>query len=113
MPISSNRHERDAIRKPLQAFVDSLLQSTGQLMVIVDHMQRYPSDSAERSIDEALRTLLADVLEIKLERRRPAEFAAAASLIDSAREAIGGEILLAEPGPAPNRAARRRRRGGH
>jgi hypothetical protein len=55
----------------LQAFVDSLLQSTGQLMVIVDHMQRYPSDSAERSIDDVRRTLLADVLETSSGDARP------------------------------------------
>jgi hypothetical protein len=96
---------------PLEWFINSLLQSTAQLMVIVDHMQRHPGDASTDSIDDTLRTLLAGVLEPEFSRRDPSEFADAASLLACARHAIGEEIFLVEPDRL-NRAERRRRRRG-
>ncbi len=83
---------------PLESFVDSLLQNAGQLMLIIDHMARYPSDEAESTFDEVLRRLLTDVLKPAYRRREPGEFATAAALLTEARDAIGADLMLVEPG---------------
>jgi hypothetical protein len=83
---------------PLDQFVDSLLESTAQLMLIVDHMQRYPSDPTAAPIDETLRRLVSSVLKPELDRRDPAELTSAAALLATARDVIGGEFFLVEPG---------------
>jgi hypothetical protein len=95
---------------PLDQFVDSLLESTAQLMLILDHMQRYPSDSAAAPIDETLRRLVASVLEPEFDRRDPAELTSAAALLATAREVIGEEIFLVEPGEQLNGSPPDRRR---
>ena len=104
---------------PLDWFVSSLLQSTGQLMLIVDHMARHPSTApAAESVDDVLHRLLRDTLADALDAHEPAALAAAAALLADAREVIGEEIFLVDPeeltdgscGARPNRAARRRRR---
>jgi hypothetical protein len=111
---------------PLEWFVDSLLQNAGQLMLIIDHMARYPSDDEdESSFDEVLRMLLTEALEPAYRRRDPGEFANAAALLAEARHAIGEELVLVEPGasglngealceppatPSGGRRHRRRRR---
>jgi hypothetical protein len=82
--------------KPLDWFVDSLLQTSGQLMLIVDHMARHASDAAPKSIDETLRELLSSVLESELQGRDPSEFATAASLLAEVRHLIGDELFLVE-----------------
>jgi hypothetical protein len=94
----------------LDQFVDSLLESTAQLMLILDHMQRYPSDSAAAPIDETLRRLVASVLEPEFDRRDPAELTSAAALLATAREVIGEEIFLVEPGEQLNGSPPDRRR---
>jgi hypothetical protein len=98
---------------PLDWFVDSFLQSTGQMMLIVDHMSRYPSDDSAEPFDETLRRLVAGVLEAEFQRRDPQEFAAAAALLATARELIGEEIFLVEPEPPANGGRSRPRRGPH
>lgn len=107
---------------PLESFVDSLLQNAGQLMLIIDHMARYPSDEAESTFDDVLRRLLTDALEPAYRQRDPGEFANAAALLVEARKAIGEELVLIEPGagglngdafcepPATPRGGRRRHR---
>jgi len=104
---------------PLDWFVNSLLQSTGQLMLIVDHMARHPNEAADAEpFDDVLRTLLGGVLEDTLGERDPADLAAAAALLADAREVIGNELYLVDPDELsngscvgrPNRRERRRRR---
>ena len=88
---------------PLDWFVDALLQSTGQLMLIVDHMSRYPSDDAEPSFDAILRELLADALEPAYRERDPADFASAAAVMVEARSAIADELVLVDPDTGADR----------
>ncbi len=104
---------------PLDRFVSSLLQSTGQLMLIVDHMARYPNTAPDaEAFDDVLHRLLRDTLAEALDGHDPAALAAAAALLADARKAIGDDIFLVDPeeltdgscGARPNRAARRRRR---
>lgn len=87
---------------PLEWFVDALLQNAGQLMLIIDHMARYPSDEAESTFDDVLRMLLTEALEPAYRRRDPGEFASAAALLGEARHAIGEELVLVEPGGGLN-----------
>lgn len=105
---------------PLEWFLNSLLQSTGQLMLIVDHMARHPNEAPDAEpFDDVLRTLLHDVLEDTIGQRDPADLAAAAALLGDAREVIGNELFLVDPDELvngscvgrPNRRERRRRRG--
>jgi hypothetical protein len=88
---------------PLDWFVNSLLESAGRLMLIVDHMSRYPvDDPGARSVDEVLRELLTGTLERCYRRRHPADFATAATLLAEARTAIARELVLVEPEPGPS-----------
>ena len=88
---------------PLATFVDSLLQSTGQLMLIVDHMARSPTaDSGGESFDGVLRRLLNDVLSKGLADRPPTEYAAAATLLAEVRDVISDEIYLVDPEEPPD-----------
>ncbi|HEX2129048.1 MAG TPA: hypothetical protein VHF58_07505 [Solirubrobacterales bacterium] len=86
--------------KPIDWFVYSLLQSTGQIQLIADHMVRFDeatNNHAESSIDETLQELISDTLDRLLDRD-PEEYAAAAVLLADARKAIEEEVLLVEPG---------------
>jgi hypothetical protein len=104
---------------PLDWFIDALLQNAGQLMLIIDHMARYPSGDTESSFDDVLRRLLAEVLEPGYRRRDPGDFASAAALLVEARNTIDEQLVLVEPGAGglngevsceqPRRARRRRR----
>jgi len=85
-------------KSSLESFIDSLLQTAGQLMLIVDHMSRYPSDSSKRSFDEVLSELLAGVLEPAYRKRDPRDFASAAALLAEVRSAIADEVVLVDPG---------------
>jgi hypothetical protein len=49
-------------------------------------------------IDETLRRLVSSVLEAELDRRDPAELTSAAALLATARDVIGSELFLVEPG---------------
>jgi hypothetical protein len=105
---------------PLEWFIDALLQNAGQLMLIIDHMARYPSGGTESSFDDVLRRLLAEALEPGYRRRDPGDFASAAEVLVEARNAIDDQLVLVEPGagglngealcePPPRRTRRRRR----
>ena len=103
---------------PLDWFVNSLLQSAGQLMLIVDHMSRYPDTAPDAPpFDDVLRDLIRGALEDRLKDRKPADLVGAAVLLADVREVIGDEFLLVDPqgleeescAGRPNRRARRRR----
>lgn len=93
-------------------------------MLIIDHMSRYPSGDAERSVDDVLRDLLAGVLEPAYRKRDPRDVATAATLLDEARSAIADELILVEPnspsiepeengcGDRPSGTSQQRRRRG-
>ena len=88
----------------LTAFIDSLLQSTGQLMLIVDHMANNPGDPESPPVDVVLRELVEGILAPEV-RGRSADVATATSILTVAREVIGRELFLVPPGALPERAA--------
>jgi hypothetical protein len=89
--------ETDAAN-PLDWFVNSLPQSTGQLMLIVDHMARHPDTAPDaRPFDDVLRELIKGVLEDRLDDKRPADLVGAAVLLADVRELIDDELLLVDP----------------
>jgi hypothetical protein len=103
---------------PLDWFVNSLLQSAGQLMLIVDHMARYPNTAPDAPpFDDVLRDLIRGALEGRFKDREPAKLVDAAVLLADVREVVGNELLLVDPqaleeescAGRPNRRARRRR----
>jgi hypothetical protein len=103
---------------PLDWFVNSLLQSTGQLMLIVEHMASYPDTSPDaRPFDDVLRDVVRDALQDALKDRKPADLVGAAALLADVRELIGNELFLVDPrgfddescAGRPNRRERRRR----
>ena len=103
---------------PLDRFVNSLLQSAGQLMLIIDHMARYPNPAPDAPpFDDVLRDLIKSALEDGLKDRKPADLVGAAVLLADVRDLIGNELFLVDPqgleevscAGRPNRQARRRR----
>jgi hypothetical protein len=90
---------RSESTKPLDWFVDSLLQTSGQLMLTVDHMARFPGNGDGKSAPEVLRELLVGALEQELEAFDPSELASAATLLAEAARVVGDELFLVEPGP--------------
>ena len=82
---------------PLGWFVNSLMQSAGQLTLIIDHMARNANDSSDAEpFDAVLRRLLNDVLAKGLADRPPEQLATAAALLADAREVIAEEIYLVD-----------------
>jgi hypothetical protein len=103
---------------PLDWFVNSLMQSAGQLMLIVDHMAAHQDTSPDaRPFDEVLRELITTALEEHLKDREATDLVGAAVLLADVREVIGNELLLVDPlgldaescAGRPKRRARRRR----
>ena len=96
---NNGRRASGQATSPLEWFVDSLLQSAGQIQLIVHHMLRYDADTesqSETTIDETLRWLIRDALKHALERE-PRDYAAAAVLLADVRKAIEDEIYLVDP----------------
>jgi hypothetical protein len=101
------------------AYVHSLLECTGQLMVILDHMARHENPDAPASIDETLTRLLTEVLEEEADV--PAsDLETAGAVLAATSQAIEDGLFLVEPPPSspspgePSRNGhnRRRRRPG-
>ena len=98
----------------VEALVDAVTQSYGQLALIVDHMARNASDDpAAPPFDVVLRGLLGDVLARLPEVHGVGDVATAAQILRAGTDVIAEEIYLVGE-PPPNRAERRaerRRRG--
>jgi hypothetical protein len=82
--------------KPIEWFVNSLLQIAGELMLIIDHMARHPSPESEERFDAVLRRLLSETLAQELDHE-PAQYAGAAVLLAEVRGAIEENIFLVDP----------------
>ena len=96
--------------------VDAILQSHGQLTMLVEHMQRYPSSPEADPIPVVLKRLFTSTLESLVDRYGVDEVAVAAKVLAAATDVAGQEIYFVDPEPAPrNRAERRaaRRRPLH
>jgi hypothetical protein len=84
-----------------------MLQSYGQLALILDHMKRHEDRSpGAEPIPTVLRRLLSGTLAALPERHGPDDVATAAQMLAAATELIGEEVYLVNE----NRAMRRRRR---
>jgi hypothetical protein len=95
----------------VEALVEAVTQSYGQLALIVDHMARNASDDPEAPpFDVVLRGLLGDVLARLPDLHGVDDVATTAQMLRAATEVIAEEIYLVGE-PPPNRAERRRRRG--
>jgi hypothetical protein len=79
--------------EPLDAFVDAMLQSYGQLALVVEHLLR--NDPAEtEAMPEILHSALRSVLEPLARRRGDTDVAVAAELLAGATDAIGADLFL-------------------
>ena len=83
----------------VDALVDSIVQSYGQIAQIVDHMARYsernPNPDAD-PIPDVLCGLLSGVLAPLAKRHGTGDVAVAAQMLAAATERIADEILLVE-----------------
>ena len=102
--ISTNEnngaHSNGAATKPREWFVHSLLQSSVQIQLILQHMLRFDIDTGNRSdvgIPEVLQELISGTLEHELDRD-PEEYAAAAVLLADVRKAIEENMYVVGPG---------------
>jgi hypothetical protein len=100
------------------AYVQSLLECSGQLMVILDHMARHENPDAPASIDETLTRLLTEVLEDEADLPTSDLDTAGAVLAATSQAIEAGLFLVEPPSPPPptepsrNGHNRRRRRPG-
>ena len=98
---------------PVEHLVDALLQSFGELALIVEHMSesaaRAPSEEAE-PVPAVLRQLLADVLAPLADGADAAAVTTAAQVVCAATATIGAEVHLVTL-PATDGCARRRPAG--
>jgi hypothetical protein len=81
---------------PLDTLIDAILQSYGQLALLLDHMLRASArapDDAE-PVPDILRRLLRDALTPLAERRGDLDVAVAAEVLAAATDVIGQELYL-------------------
>jgi hypothetical protein len=81
---------------PLTRYVGALLQVSGQLRRVIDHMARHESPHAEEPPNEVLARLLREILDPEFDEREPELTAAARALADTS-ETIERELYLVEP----------------
>jgi hypothetical protein len=84
-----NAHPPD----PLDMLVDTVLQSYGQLALVVEHMLRVAPESPE-PVPDILRRVLRDALEPLAARRGDTDVALTAELLAAVTDAIGTELYL-------------------
>jgi hypothetical protein len=78
---------------PLDMLVDAVLQSYGQLALVVDHMLRAATTASE-PVPDILRRLLRDVLGPLASRRGDTDVAVAAEVLARVTDVIGQELYL-------------------
>jgi len=88
MPVMNTRPP-----DPLDMLVDAVLQSYGQLALVVEHMLRVAPEIPE-PVPDILRRLLRDVLEPLAARRGETDVALTAELLGAATDVIGTELYL-------------------
>lgn len=77
---------------PLDLLVDAILQSYGQLALVVEHMLR--AQTSPDPLDVVLREILRDVLTPVAERHGDIDMAVAAEVLARATDTIGTELYL-------------------
>jgi hypothetical protein len=100
-----NDHEQET--PAVDALVEAMMESCGQLALILDHMKRHEDRSpGAEPIPTVFRRLLSGILAALPERHGLDDVATAAQMLAAATELIGDEVYLV----TENRATRRRRR---
>ena len=80
------------------SLVDALLCCMGQLMLICDHMARFPGPDDAEPAPVVLRRLLCDILEPDL-AHRPADCATVTRVISEIAARIDSDLCLVDPQP--------------
>jgi hypothetical protein len=80
------------------SLVDALLCCTGQLMLICDHMARFPAPDDAEPAPAVLRRLLCDILEPDL-AHRPTDCATVTRVINEISARIDSDLCLVDPEP--------------
>jgi hypothetical protein len=78
---------------PLDMLVDAILESYGQLALLVEHMLRAQTEESE-PIPVVLRQLFREALAPLAERRGDTDIAIAAEVLARATDAIGMDLYL-------------------
>lgn len=82
----------------LASLVDGFLSCMGQLMLICDHMARYPSPEGADPPPEVLRRLLCDILAPDL-AHRTADCATVTRVVNEISARMESDLYLVEPEP--------------
>jgi hypothetical protein len=82
----------------VEAFVQAILQSAGQIQLIADHMLRHYNADAD-PIPDVLQRLLTGILVALMQRHGDADVGTAAQMLTAATELIADELYLVEPSP--------------
>jgi hypothetical protein len=82
----------------LTSLVDAFVCCMGQLMLICDHMTRYPASEDADPAPEVLRRLMCQILEPDL-AHRPTDCATVTRVIKEISARIDSELCLVEPEP--------------
>src|SRR3954453_20146734 len=90
----------------IDTLVEAMMQSSGQLTLIVDHMLSADPHPDADPIPDVLRRVLGGTLAPLAERHGDQDIATAAQMLTAATELIGTEVYLV---PHANRAERRQR----
>src|SRR5215217_4927355 len=101
----------DATTTAVDDMVNAMLQSYGQLALILDHMERHRTRASD-PIPMVIRRIMRDTL-VELPARAGGgadAVGAAARVLGAATEILGEEIILVEEPPPLSRRERRRRR---
>jgi hypothetical protein len=82
----------------LALLVDAFLSCMDQLMVICDHMSRYPAPDDAEPAPAVLRRLMYEILEPDL-GHRTADTATVTRVVKEISARIDSDLCLVEPGP--------------
>jgi len=82
----------------LASLVDAFLCCMGQLMLICDHMTRYPASDDADPAPEVLRRIMCEILEPDL-GHRTADCATVTRVMNEISARIESDLYLAEPEP--------------
>jgi hypothetical protein len=91
---------RNVPQSHLASLVDAFLGCMGQLMLICDHMTRYPAADDADPAPEVLRRLMCEILEPDL-GDRTVDTATVTRVIKEISARIDSDLCLVDPEPGP------------
>ena len=94
----------------VETLVDAIMQSHGQLTLILDHMERNRNTAPDADpIPVVLHRVLCDVLSELPDRHDAEDLATAAQMLAAATDTVADNLFLVDTTRGERRAARRRR----